>query len=386
MHRTRRLRARTPVLLLLLSLAACDRGGGSAGIARPEQMEVNIISGKGMHLPVRDPATPPSDPGLTPEPVVARVSLTPEAGATGGADATGPGRLRLPPVEIHWRVLEPWCSAEHTVTPVRNDTASNFYHRPTRAFVCHLVAEGVLDGRVFGADTTVASFDAGPAVTFQPASLLLLGLDDEFPVSRLVRGPLDFYGNPTLLPPFTAILTSGAPVLAIEDDTMLVSGLAEGSGNMRVTVGARTADIPVWVLRQMRTHWWHVSWECYGLQLSGGAYADSAHYRLDAGETSVGAFSLAGMHVGMRGTLTTRTWVRGEPVRETSAVTTRYVSQRPGGLAWHNGEPAAATGVAERYDGGNLCEPPPGGGGWTRHAPARAVRGDSIPPELLVRR
>jgi hypothetical protein len=384
MHRNRLARARSPVILLFLSLAACD-GGGGAGIARPEQLQVDIVTGRGMHLPVRDPATPVDDPGLAP-PVVARVGLVPEARERGEVGATGPGRLRLPPVEIHWRVLEPWCAAEHAVTPLQGDSATNFLRRPTRTFVCHLVAEGVVDGRVFGADTAVASFEAGPAVTFQPVRLLLMGLGSEIPFAALARGPLDAYGNEIgIIPPYTALLTSGGPVLTVEDTT-LHAGPAEAVGNVRMTVGATTADITVWVIRSMQSHWWHVSWECYGLDLPGGARVDSAHYQLDAGETRTGAFGERGLHIGMRGTLARRLWVHGEPVEETFAAASRFAAQRPFGLVWHNGETAVSSGVAEQYDGGNLCEPLPGGGSWERFAPARAVRGDSIAPDLLKAR
>ncbi|HEX5869719.1 MAG TPA: hypothetical protein VFY65_04870, partial [Longimicrobium sp.] len=359
MHRTRCLRARNPILLLLLALAACD-GGESAGIARPEQMELTIVSGRGMVLTVRDPALPADDPGHS-DPVVARVSLALEATEKGEVDATGPGRLRLPPVEIHWRMLEPWCTAAHDVTPVHGDTASNFYIRPTRTVTCNLVAEGVAEGRVFDADTAAVIFNAGPAVDFQPAGLVLLVVYGDFPFRALPRGPLDFYGNPVRgTPAYTATLVTGPPVITVQDDTLLVAGGDEGSGNVRVTVGARTADIPVWVIRPMETHQWSMSWRCYGMELPDGAYADSAYYRYDTDRIQTGSFSEQGLHVGMRGTLWTRTWVRGEGMRETFDVTSRYVSQRPNEMVWHNGERAAATGVSLRYDGGNLCDAPPG--------------------------
>lgn len=384
MHRTL-LRARIArVLPLTAALAACDGAEGSAGIARPEQMQLAIVQGRGMHLPVRDPATPESDPGLAPQAVVARVSLRRETEVElGEKGATGPDRPRLPPVEIHWRMVEPWCSAQQTVTPVNGDTASNHFVRPTRTVVCHLVAEGVVDGRVFDADTAVAQFEPGPAVTFQPAGVLLMGLESDFALSLLARGPLDHYGNNAFWPPaYTAQLTAGPPVVT-RADTMIYTHGAEGYGNVRMTVGARTADIAVWVTRGLTSHWWHINWACYDAELPGGAHADSARFQVDAGQTFWGAFSERGLTHGLTGTLTQRVWVRGEGVRETVVPTSRYLALRPHELSWHNNERAVVTrGVADQYDGGNLCEPLAGGGAWARHTPARMVRGDSILPDF----
>lgn len=384
MHRSCPLRARPVRILLLATLAACDGGQGSAGVARPEQLRLTIVQGRGMHLPVRDPATPAGDPGLAPQAVVARVVLAGETEVELGEEgATGPDRLRLPAVEIHWRMVEPWCGAEQTVTPVNGDTASNHFVRPTRTVVCHMVAEGVVEGRVFDTDTAVASFEPGPPVRFQPPSVLLMPMESDFPLSALARAPLDHYGNNAYWPPvYTAQLTAGPPVVT-RVDTMIYTHRAEGFGTVRMTVGTHTADITVWVTRGMTSHWWHTTWQCYDAELADGAHADSAHFRMDAGETNWGTLSERGLAHGMRGTLTQRVWVRGQPVRETSFPTSRYLALRPHEVWWHTNERAVVTrGIAERYEGGNLCEPLPGGGAWARHAPALLVRGDSIAPDL----
>lgn len=212
-----------------------------------------------------------------------------------------------------------------------------------------------------------------------------MGMDGEFPLRRLARGPQDAYGNPVPGPvPYTARLTSGTPLITVKDDTMLVTAMGEGYGRVRVTVGMETADVEVWVTREMGTHWWHLSWECYGLDLPDGTHADSAHFRMDAGETQwAGGFSERGMVIGMAGMLTRRLWVRGEPVRETTVPAHRSVAQRPQSIIWHNGQTAFSHGLAQRYEGGNLCEGPDAeGGAWLRFNTARAVRGDSIPPDL----
>ena len=376
MHRAPRIRPQCALLLSLLALAACD-GGENRALARADQLDLQIIRGKGMHLPVRDPATPEDDPGRAPQPVIARVSVALDAEEQQELGATGPS-LRVPGVEIRWHVLEPFCSAELAATPVEGDSAVNYFLRPTRVGVCHLVAEGVVDGRVFASDTAVASFDPGPVASFRPLALVPLAVNGRQSVPALVNRPVDAYGNPIVLPPaYTAVLTSGQPAITLVD-TML-HGWSEGVGNLRMTVGATTGNIPVWSIRAITTHYWSLSWACYDVALPGGRHADSAHFWMDSAQGSYGSVSARGIDVGLRGGLHSRTWVRGEPVREALRGTTLFLSQRPGSITWHNGQVSTTReAFALRYDGGNLCEPPPEGGAWARFAPLQAIRGDSI--------
>ena len=380
MHRTRRILPHALLPLLLLPVAACD-DGESRPLARPDQLKVTIIRGVGMHVPVRDPATPEGDPGLAPEPVIARVAVALDAEEEQELGITGPG-MRVPPVEIRWHTIEShFCKAEHAVTPVQGDTAVNHFVRPTRSGVCRLVAEGVIDGRVFAVDTAVASFHPGPAVRFRPTPILAIALQVKVPIPDLLNAPEDAWGNAvTSRPPWTAEVTAGPPAI-IRVDTMLVA-TREGTGNLRLTVGPDARNIALWSLRTLSTHWWTLGWTCYDLQLPGGAHVDSAHFRMDSVRAYYGALSARGVNATLEGGMRRRMWVRGEPPRDAVFPVSRHVAQRPGVVMWDNGQVSAADGpMALRYDGGNLCEAPPEGGAWARHAPVWAVRGDSIRPE-----
>lgn len=370
-----------PVLLAPL-LAACD-GGEKAALARFDQLSLQIVRGRGMNLSVRDPATTEGDPGLAPLAVVARIRAQVDREEQEGV--TGPA-LRLPPVQVRWYVLEPFCRAHLEATPVEGDSAVNHFVRPTQSGVCHLVAEGSVDGKVFAVDTAVAGFTPGPPVTFHPAPLMVFSLRVEVPIGELAAdGARDAWGN--LTGPgggYTATLTSGPPAIVRQDT--LIRSVTEGFGNLRITVGGTTGDVELWSIRVLTTHRWTLQWECYDARLADGSRADSAHFRMDSVRASYGTLTGWGLTAGMRGLLRSRTWVQGQPARDHEIPVVQHVAQRPGMLIWHNGQQAATREVwALRYDGGNLCEAPAGGTPWQRFGPARAVRGDSILPQSALR-
>lgn len=376
---------RTPRLLLLsllLSLAACEREE-KAMAASVEDLRVQIIRGVGMRTVVRDPGAPATDDQLAPEPVTVRVVVSPDAEGEAAGDVTGPAtRWRLPDVEVQWRTLEPWCSALLASTPVRGDTASNFHRRPTRSGTCHLVAQGVAGGRVFGADTAVLGVGPGTIVSFAPPPVVVWLYTVDQPVPWLIVRPRDAYGNEVLeRAEYTATLTGGAPHISIRGDTLLHAD-QEAAGSIRMSAGTATRDIVLWALREPETHWWTLSWRCYDLALPGGGRADSAYFRMDSAVAEKGAVSNRGANVAFMGGLRRWLWMPGEPVRESAIEVTRYAALRPQAIIWHNEQTGAGTPHATRYEGGNLCEPPPEGGTWARFAPAQLVRGDSIPDRV----
>lgn len=364
---------------LLLTIAACERGDDAVP-ASVDDLRIEIVRGVGMRAQVRDPGAPADDLQLAPDPVTARIVVSPSAERQPDDGVTGPEtRWRLPEVEVRWRTLEPWCSAQLASTPVRNDTASNFFLRPTRTGPCRLVAEGVAGGRVFGADTAVLSVAPGAIASFAPPAVVVWLYNEDLPVPWIIMDPRDAYGNQVLeRQEYTATLTSGTSHISIRGDTLLHAE-QEAAGSMRILVGTATRDMVLWALREPETHWWSLSWRCYDLSLPGGGRADSAHFWMDSAVAEKGPVSSRGAGVAWMGGLRRRLWVPGEPVRESSMAVSRYAALRPQGLMWHNGQLAAGTPHATRYEGGNLCEPTPEGGTWARFGPAQLVRGDSIP-------
>jgi hypothetical protein len=367
------------LLPLLLSFAACQ-GDDDAVAARVDDLRIEIIRGQGMRAQVRDPAAPAGDEQLAPQPVTVRIVVSPDAEEQQREGVTGPTtRWKLPEVEVRWRTLQSWCSPLLASTPVVNDTATNFFRRPTRTGVCHLVAEGVVAGRVFAADTAVLGVEPGGIARFDSPPVVVWLYNADQPLSWLISEPKDAYGNDVLeLGAYTATLTSGAPHISIRGDT-LIHADQEAAGSIRVSAGTATRDIVLWALREPETHWWNLSWRCYDLTLPGGGRADSAHFWMDSAVAGKGSVSLRGANVGWKGGLRRRLWVPGEPVRETAIGVTRYAALRPQALVWHNGQTATGTPHGTRYEGGNLCDPTPEGGTWARFAPAQMVRADSIP-------
>lgn len=367
MRRTRRSRRRLPLLLLPL-LLACD-GGDAAPVAQPHELRLTIVHGAGM----RDTVRSSKDPAdlLQEDSVVVRVSAQLDAGAS---SATGPdAAARIPPVEIVWRTLEPWCRAERATTPVgQGNTASNRLHVPTVAGDCHLVAEGVVNGFVFASDTTVAGFAPGPIATFDVQSPVSVFIGVPRNVLTTVSDVRDEHGNIILGRPDVRFASvQGPPTITIAEDT-LIRATGEGLAAVTVRGGTTTRTTQVMALGYAGGRW-RLSWACHDAALPGGAHADSAHYAIDPAEAAYGSMTGRGVAVRFIGTLTTRMWVRDEPVRESSVPNSlRFAAQRVGALEWAPGQVSAAT--ATGYAGGSLCEPGPQGGSWARSSPVIADR------------
>ncbi|HEX2077826.1 MAG TPA: hypothetical protein VHG08_08960 [Longimicrobium sp.] len=367
-------RTRRRLVVPLLLLAACEGGGEAVEIASPHDLRIEIVSGKGMRSMVRDPAAPASDPNLTPEPVTVRVSVAGQRNRLAGAGGTGPAlEVRLPAVEIHWRTLDShWCQPWQATTPVvHGDTASNFYRRPTLAGDCRLVAEGVVNGQVFDADTAIATFTPGPVVSANVPERNGFWLPWLVPARLLVLGARDAYGNQVSDFTVSATLLRGGPAISVSGDTLRASQEATGAVSLRIG-GTVTREVELWVTFNVASRRWRLTWQCHGLALPGGAHVDSVHYRLDDSRAAYGAYLAPGLYVGFQGILTTRTWTRGEPMRETVVPgSAAYAVQRPFLLEWPNGQTAFTT--AFGYEGGTLCEAPPGSA-WARTPPVRVER------------
>ena len=359
-----------PLLFPLLLVGACD-GGGGGEVAQPHEMRIRIVSGKGMRATVVDSLTQGADAGVVPQPVVAQVYAELDAG---GQDATGPAPgARLPATTIRWRALEPWCQPLLPTTPVAGDTASNRYRRATLADLCHLVAEGMVDGRVFDADTAAVSFEPGPVARYAHPGIAIFLHEFSPGVLSVIRNPEDAHGN-LVMENFgralSARLLSGTPGLRVDSDSMSADGEAEGV--MSATLERATHTFPVWALDRLTRHDWRITWACYGLDLPDGTRADSVHYRLDADVVRYGPISGPGLSVAFTGTLTRREWMAGQPVRQSTVrEASRSAYQRPWALAWSLGGVSESTPTG--YAGGSLCEIP-AQGAWERSGPVAAQR------------
>lgn len=361
------IRSRRAPLLLLALLAACGDGGEAGSEARLHQLRLDIVSGKG----IRDTVRAPGDPAdaRTALPVVVRVVADADYSVGAFPAGTGPAlELRIPPVEIRWRTLQPWCRADREVTSLAGaDTASAFVRLPTVADACHVVVEGVLNGDVFDADTAVAKFDPGPLATFELPPVITFLPPARIPVRAIDLTPRDRYGNLVQEPDVVAELVEGQPVITLRNDTLTAT--AQGVGRLKVTGAGSTQYATVWTLRDLRGTW-RLTWTCYGARLDDGSWADSARFVLPATAT-YGSFDIRGAAIGFVGPLTTRTWVQGQPVRETVLpFAPLYAWQRPNQLQWTTGHTAAAAG--RNYVGGSLCDLLGAGGPWQGFAPARA--------------
>jgi hypothetical protein len=363
-------RPRSASLVLALLLAACGDGGEGDTIARPHELRLDVIEGRGMRDTVRGPNESAESVS---RPIVVQVSTALNAAAQVLPGATGPSlAVQIPPVEVRWRTLEPWCQAVHATTTIAaGDTTSNQLRIPTLADNCHLVAEGVADGIVFDADTAVVGFSAGAIVSFAMSARIAfiqsLGMD----VRGMVSDARDAYGNIVDVIEPTTVITAGAPRFTSTDT--LVRASSEGVGEMRVTVGTATRTATLWALRDLRDDW-RLSWACYDAPLPGGAHADSARYTLENAEATYGSITGRGWGVQFTGILRTRLWLRGQPVQETALPSTsRFAAQQPGMVEWFPGQTAAWTGAG--YAGGSLCESSPvQGAAWTRSAPVLAEK------------
>lgn len=359
-------RARRSLSLLLLSLlSACD--GGDAPLAEPHEMRLTIAHGKG----IRDTVRSSQDPAdlLQTDSVIVQVWAQLDAGGS----ATGPGaEARIPPVEIVWRTLEPWCRAERSTTPAgRENTASNRLYVPMVAGQCRLVAEGVVNGFVFGSDTTVAGFAPGPTASFSVRPLIPVVMPYATHLRLQVSDLKDEHGNAILQLADVRLTLNAAPATITADDT-LIYATGEGVATATVRGGTAARETRILALRDVRDDW-RLSWSCYDAPLADGAHADSARYVMDPAEAGYASMSARGPVVRFVGTLTTRMWVRGEPVRESSVpFTLRNAAQWAGWLEWAPGQTSMMT--ATGYAGGSLCDPGPQGSTWARWSPVVADR------------
>ena len=272
-----------------------------------------------------------------------------------------------------WRTLEPWCRAERSTTPLgRGNTASNRLFVPTVAGDCHLVAEGVVNGFVFASDTTVAGFAPGPIASFivQPLVLVIIPFPSDIRIFW-AGNTQDEHGNGSDGIPDLKLTLTAAPATITANDT-LIRATAEGVASATVRGGTATHDTRILALLDVRGDW-RLSWACYDAPLPGGAHADSARFVMDKAEAGYSATSPRGPAVRFVGTLSTRMWVRGEPVRESSVPhTLRNAAQWAGWLEWAPGQRSTST--AKGYAGGSLCEPGPQGSTWARSSPVVADR------------
>lgn len=358
-----------PLAATLVLLAACSDGGAPARMAEPEELRIQVVQGRAIRATVRDPATPASDPGLLDSAVVVRITAVPFEGR-GDITGTSSRKLRIPDVEVRWRTLEPYCRVDAATTPVTGDSAVNRYRRPTTAGPCRLMAEGVAGGRVFGADTAVAGFEAGPVVSFSASPRNAFLLVWPLRAFELVDDPRDHWGNAAESFTVTARLRE-AGVLTLSGDTLRARG--EGTGQVTLSIGSVSRDTELWALNPLSApRVWRLSWACYGGTLPDGTAADSAHFRVDSALATYGRFSAPGLYLSFTGPLTTRVWPRGAPARQT--LRPGYVLagvQRPHQLMWGPGQVSEAT--ARGYEGGSACQAADGGT-WTRGGPMRVDR------------
>jgi hypothetical protein len=369
----RRIRPPVRLLLPLLLAAACRDGGGGVIVAGVNDLRMDIVAGKGIVSQVRPAGVEDADSAVVQQPITVRITVSPDRLEEAGATGPDP-RLSIPPVEIRWRALESWCEPVLEVTPVGAgaDSVSNHVRRPTVAANCHLLAEAVADGRVFGTDTSVVSFAPGPAVTIVTLPHLAWPFRQRLPMILAVNAIQDAYGNYDTLPVFSIAIIRGAPLITkVDDQTIRASG--ETAGEVELSFGAIGRRVEVWALEEMRRPWL-LAWACYGGAGAGGAQIDSVHYHFDAAAGRYGAFSGPGVAVTFEGSRTDTTWIAGQPPRETVVPGTTFPAvQRPGLLEWSPGQVAPATGTSTGYLGGTLCAAPAGGGAWARTSPVSVL-------------
>jgi hypothetical protein len=366
---------------LLILLAACGDGGGSAPVADPDDLQIGIVDGGGQRSTVRPPGDQPADSLVVGVPVVLRVSMVQDLEAEDGA--TGPSRqVRLPDgITVHWRTLEPFCQVVHATTQLApgTDTTSNQYVRPTRSGICQLEAVATVEGRPFGKpDTAAVNFAAGPpvrGVPREPVVTMTTGTAGVH-IFRFMPFLYDVYDNlvEDIEYSFTYAITKGAPNFAMR---YVREGFLwapeEGYGAVTATYGPVSVTGEAWALDFLPARLWRLSWECYGMQRADGAVVDSVHHRMDGAAAGYGDPSPRGLTTGFQGTVTSREWVRGQPVRETQRLgATVFAGQLPDVLTWSPGQVSQA--VPTGYRGGTLCEPAPDGAAWSRTSPMRVDR------------
>ncbi|HEY0020070.1 MAG TPA: hypothetical protein VGC13_27460 [Longimicrobium sp.] len=368
-----------PACLLLLPLAACD-GGGAAPVAHPDDLRMTIVRGGGQRTSVRPFGEQPADSLVVHTPVVVRISLATDLEAEDGV--TGPsGGVRLPPVTVHWRTLDPFCQVVEAATQVEpgRDSTVNHYVRPTRSGVCRLVAEATAEGRPLGRpDTAAIHFDPGPPVRMEVMPIRLIE-PRGVALSSFFSALFDAHGNFVDTPGRTYELTGGAPQFYFERHfEEWIHATGEGYGEVTIRHGALSGRVPVWSMVNLGRWLWRLSWECYGLDRPDGVRVDSVHFSMDTARVSHGAFSPRGAMLTLSGTLVRREWVRGEPVRETRTLDASvFAARKPRVVEWSPGQPVTET--AGGFVGGTLCQPDPGGAAWSRTAPVRLLRRPEAP-------
>lgn len=367
MRRIRRSHPRLPQLAAVLLLAACRDGGDGPVTAGADDLRLEIVAGKGIFSTVRPVGVQEGDSAVEQQPITVRVTVSPDRLEEAGA--TGPGqRILLPAVEMRWRAVQTWCQPVEAVTPVPAgaDSVTNRVRRPTVGGHCQLVVEGVAEGRVFDTDTSVIDFGPGPPATVYTFPRMYWTQGFRPFVAQAIAGVQDAYGNLDTLPAFAAVITGGASVFSIDPDQRLRAA-AEAYGEMELTIGTHKRRVQLWAVRELRRTW-RITWACYGGAGAGGTQVDSVHHRLDVFTVRYGLLLGPGVAVTLEGNRAATTWVQGQPASQSSIPnTTIQVVQRPRELEWPNGRVSTWTGT--RYEGGTLCESPPGGGAWARTSP-----------------
>lgn len=352
MRRTRPCPRGPLVLLLALVAASCgDGGGGGEPVAAPHELRLTIVRGKGMRVPVRPVDAPQGQPVPSDEPIVVEVSALIGANRI-AVGSTGPSlEARLPPVELRWRAVQPWCEPLHATTTLSHgDTVHNYYRRPTVATFCQMVVEGVSNGWVFDADTALVKFDPGPPVSaiIHNAGWMLVG--EEFSFSWLVAATFDAYDNLLENPPVKLTLASGPFRMG---DTSLVA-LAEGKGKGHVTVGPFSRDVDLWAFPDIQRNPWRLTWACHDVPRPGGVRADSIRFVIDSAGASRGGGTPDGWYASFTGRAIVREWRPGEPVKVTDLAGYSVMAiLQPGHAEWSPGERAARTSTG--WAGGSLC-------------------------------
>ncbi|HEY0020069.1 MAG TPA: hypothetical protein VGC13_27455 [Longimicrobium sp.] len=375
MHRSRPAGPRRAALALLLALAACD-GRAADPLAHPDDLQMTIVRGGGQHASVRPFGEQPADSLVVHTPVVVRIALATDLEAEDGV--TGPsGGVRLPPVTVHWRTLDPFCQVVEATTQVEpgSDSTVNRYVRPTRSGVCRLVAEATAEGRPVGRpDTAAIHFNPGPPVRIQAPAAAMIEPFRGAEINLFPVGLFDAHGNFVRPSRITYELSGGAPQFYVEHafvDWLRTRG--EGIGEVTATADGLSVRVQVWALEVMGRSSWRLSWECYGMDRPDGVRVDSVHLRMDTAQPSYGGLSPRGVALTLTGTLVRREWVRGEPVRETRTPEAQvFAAKKPGVVEWSATQAAPET--AAGYVGGTLCQPDPGGAAWSRTSPAQLIR------------
>jgi hypothetical protein len=375
MHRSRPAGPRRAALALLLALAACD-GRAADPLGHPDNLQMAIVRGGGQHATVRPFGEQPADSLIVPTPVVVRISLATDLEEEDGL--SGPsGGVRLPPVTVHWRSLDPFCHVVDATTQVEpgSDTTVNRYVRPTRSGTCRVLVQATAEGRPVGRpDTAAIHFNPGPAVTIEAPPVVSIEPIRGMEMHLFIFGVSDVYGNSVDPSHVTRELTAGAPRFYVEHrfaDWLRTTG--EGIGEVTITADGLSTRTQVWALEIMGAFSWRLSWECYGMDRPDGVRVDSVHFSMDTVQPTYGSYSQRGVMLNLTGTLVRREWVRGQPVRETRAPGTQlFAAKKPGVVEWSPTEVAQETPAG--YVGGTLCQPDPGGAAWSRTSPARLIR------------